>query len=80
MDDGVVKTCVVCNTEKSIDDFFNKHRERKQCNNKRVLKRYYNKKNDILQKIRDKNAHFNDLDYRLKALEEKFTINHSENY
>ena len=53
MDDIVVKTCVVCNTEKSIDDFCNKYRECKQCNIKRVFKRYYDNKDGILQKRRD---------------------------
>ena len=35
------KVCVICNTEKSIDNFYNKHRECKQCNIRRCLKRYY---------------------------------------
>ena len=42
MDDISVKTCVVCNTEKRVDEFYNKCRECEQCNIKRVLKRYYN--------------------------------------
>ena len=54
MDDIDVITCVICNTEKSFDNFYNKYRECKQCNNKRVLKRYYNNKDMILQKRRDK--------------------------
>ena len=54
MDDIIVKTCVVCNIEKSFDDFYNKYRECKQCNIRRVLKRYCNNENDILQKRRDK--------------------------
>ena len=29
------KICVVCKTEKSIDKFYNKYRECKQCNIKR---------------------------------------------
>ena len=41
------KTCVVCSTEKSIDKFYNKYRECKQCNVKRSLKRYYENKNKI---------------------------------
>ena len=32
MDDINVKICVVCNTEKHVDDFLNKYRECKQCN------------------------------------------------
>ena len=30
------KICVVCNIEKSIDNFYNKYRECKQCNIKEV--------------------------------------------
>ena len=41
MDDEFVKKCVVCRTEKNIDNFYNKYRECKTCNIKRVLKRYY---------------------------------------
>ena len=33
------KTCVVCNIEKSIDIFYNKYRECKQCNIKRSMRR-----------------------------------------
>ena len=64
-----VKTCVVCNTEKRVDDFCNKYRESKQCNIKRVLKRHNNDKDNSLQKRRDKNACLKDLDNRLKAWE-----------
>ena len=35
------KVCVIRNTEKSIDNIYNKKREGKQCKNKRSLKRYY---------------------------------------
>ena len=41
------KFCVNCNTEKSIDMFYNKHRECKQCNIKRNLKRYYENKENL---------------------------------
>ena len=34
------KVCVVCDTEKSIDNFYNKYRECKQCNIQRSIKRY----------------------------------------
>ena len=34
------KNCVICNTEKSIDDFYKKYTECKQCK-KRSMKRYY---------------------------------------
>ena len=35
------KVCVVCNAEKSIDNFHKKYRECKQCNIQRSTKRYY---------------------------------------
>ena len=41
------KVCVVCNIEKSIDNFYNKYRECKQCNIKRSTKRYYDNKDKI---------------------------------
>ena len=41
------KVCVVCNTEKSIDNFYNKSRECKSCNIKRSTKRYYENKDKI---------------------------------
>ena len=41
------KICVVCNIEKSIDNFYNKYRECKQCNIKRSTKRYYENKDKI---------------------------------
>ena len=41
------KVCVVCNIEKSIDNFYNKHRECEQCNIKRSMKRYYEKKDKL---------------------------------
>ena len=73
MNDSVVKVCVDCNTAKSIDNFSDKYKECKTCNIKRVLKRYHNNKDDILQKRRDKYARSKDLDKRLKALEEIFS-------
>ena len=78
MDDNNVKTCVVCNTEKHVDDFCNNYRENKQRIIKRILKRYYNNKDDMIQKRRDKYACFKDLDNRLKPLEKKFAKNDSE--
>ena len=51
MDDNVVKTCNVCNTEKSIAILPNKQKECKQCKMKKVLKRYCNIKDDIIQKF-----------------------------
>ena len=41
------KICVVCNTEKSNDNFYNKYRECKQCNIKRSMKRYYENKDKL---------------------------------
>ena len=38
------KVCVLCNAEKSIDNFYNKYRECKQCNLQQSLKRYYENK------------------------------------
>ena len=41
------KGCVVCNIEKSIDNYYNKYRECKQCNIKRSMKRYYENKDKL---------------------------------
>ena len=41
------KVCVVCNTEKSIDSFYNKCREYRQCNLQRSMKRYYENKDKL---------------------------------
>ena len=41
------KVCVVCNTEKSIDNFYNKYRECKPCNIKRSTRRFYENKDKI---------------------------------
>ena len=41
------KTCVVCNIEKSIDNFYNKYRESKPCNIKRSTTRYNENKDKI---------------------------------
>ena len=38
------KVCVVCNIGKSIDNFYKKYREFKQCNIQRSMKRYYENK------------------------------------
>ena len=42
------KICVVCNIEKSIDNYYNKYRECKQCNIKRSMKRYNENKDFLL--------------------------------
>ena len=54
------KVCVVCNTEKSFDKFYNKYRECKPCNIKRSLKRYFentdkisNQQKNYFEKNRD---------------------------
>ena len=41
------KICVVCNIEKSIDNYYNKYRECKQCNTKRSMKRYNENKDRL---------------------------------
>ena len=41
------KVCVVCNIEKSIDNFYNKYRECKQCNLQRSMNCYYEKKDKL---------------------------------
>ena len=41
------KVCVVCNIEKSIDNFYNKYRECKQHNIKRSTRRYHENKEKI---------------------------------
>ena len=41
------KVCVVCNIEKSIDNFYNKYRECKPCNIKRSTRRYFENKEKI---------------------------------
>ena len=41
------KVCVVCNTEKSIDNFYNKYRECKPCNIKRSTRQYFEYKDKI---------------------------------
>ena len=41
------KVCVVCNTEKSIDIFYNKYRECELCIIKRSTKRYNENKDRI---------------------------------
>ena len=41
------KVCVICYTEKSIDNFYNNYRECKECNIERSLKSYYDNKKNI---------------------------------
>ena len=41
------KVCIICKTEKSIDNFCNKYGECKPCNIQRSMKRYRKKKDKI---------------------------------
>ena len=41
------KICVVCNIEKSIDNFYNKYRECEPCNIQRSMKRYRENKDKL---------------------------------
>ena len=41
------KICVVCNIEKSINNFYKKYRECKQCNIERSMRRYYENKDKL---------------------------------
>ena len=41
------KVCVICNTEKGIDNFYNKYRECKLCKIKRSMKRDYENKDKL---------------------------------
>ena len=41
------KVCVVCNIEKSIDNFYNKYRECKPCNIQRSMKQYRENKDKL---------------------------------
>ena len=41
------RVCVICNTEKSIDNFYNKYRECKPCNIQRSMERYYENKDKL---------------------------------
>ena len=100
------KVCVICNIEKSIDNFYNKYRECKPYNIKRSMKRYYENKarlsnqrklyyeknRDVLlakSKFNQQNRHYErkiykqqveELNKKLKSLEEKFKINESEKH
>ena len=100
------EVCVICNIDKSIDNFYNKNGEPKQCNIQRSMKRYYENEDKIstqqkiyheknrdklLQKQNDfrnkRNTDFKELlrsytelENKLKALEEKTTINDSEKH
>ena len=47
----IVKTCVVRRTEKGNADFDKIYRECKQCDIERILKRYYDQKDGILQNV-----------------------------
>ena len=68
MNDKVVTTCVSCKTEKHFGKFYRKYLERDACIFKRILKQYYNEKDEFLQKRRDKYASFKDLDSIITTL------------
>ena len=54
------KICVVCNIEKSIDNFYNKYRKCKQFNIRRSKKRYYENKDKLSNQRKiyyEKNRH-----------------------
>ena len=70
----VVETFVLCNTDKCIENFCEKFSKCRACIFKSVLKRYYTNTDEFLQKFRDKCARFENLNNRIKALEEKFSI------
>ena len=70
------KTCSMCNFEKHIKDFHKKYTDCKDCNCKRGLKRYYERKektsnhrkkhyekkeDKFLQKQNDRYIHFKEL-------------------
>ena len=74
MDDIVVKICVNCDTEKRFDKFYNKHSECKPCKIIGISKRYYNNKDEILQKRQDQHARLKNLHIDLNALEGKLSI------
>ena len=77
MQDNIVQNCMVYNSEKNFDNFCNKYTECKQCIIKRVIKRYCDKKEKVLQQRRDNYARFKDFDNRLKALEEELSVNNN---
>ena len=77
MDDNFVKICAVCNTKKVLITFIKNIQNVKRVILKRVLKRYYNNNDKILQQRRDEYASFKDMDIRLKALEEKLSVNNN---
>ena len=73
MDDTFVKSCVICNTEKPIEKFFEKVSHSQSCIFK-VMKRYYNIKDEKLQQRRDKYAPIKEFESRLKALGENLSV------
>ena len=56
-------------------DFCNKNRECTQFSFEIVLKRYYDKKDVVLQKRQVIYARFKEFDNRRRALEEKLSVN-----
>ena len=82
----VSKVCVVCKIEKSIDNFYNKYRECKQCNIKRSTRRNYDKKDEIsnqrklyYEKNRDVLLAKSKLNQQNKNYEKKYINNKYKN-
>ena len=65
------KICVVCNIAKSIDNYYNKYRECKQCNIQRSMKRYRENKDIRSTDYKELHRSYVELQNKLKALEEK---------
>ena len=76
------KICVVCNIEKSIDNFYNKYRECKRCNIQRSMKRYYenkdklsNERNLDYEKNRDVLLAKSKINQQIETMKEKYINN-----
>ena len=73
------KNCTKCHTEKSIK--FPKKEECKDCHTERVLRRYFDDKDELFQQQKPKNMHFRNLVKTYvklennKSLEEKVVNN-----
>ena len=68
------KNCVVCNIEKSIDNYYNKYRECKPCNIKRSTRRYYENKEKY-----QINKNYNMKEIKISYLQDLKYINKTEN-
>ena len=61
------KTCTVCNIEKHINNFYKRFSECQDCNIKRGVKRYFNKKDKLSLSIQQ--------NYTTKKIEIKYYRN-----